>query len=117
MTRVAVVGTGYVGTVTATCLAWLGHDVTGFDMDEARVGQLTAGQLPFVEPGLPELLRDALDTGRLTFTTNGWAAAEAEVIFLCVGTPPGPAGMPDMSQVGSAARLVAQHLRPGAIVV
>jgi UDPglucose 6-dehydrogenase len=117
MTRVAVVGTGYVGTVTAVCLSWLGHEVTGFDMDPVRAGQLASGQLPFVEPGLPDLLREALASGRLRFTSDGTAVADSEVIFLCVGTPPGEDGRPDMSQVGAAALEVARHLRDGAIVV
>jgi UDPglucose 6-dehydrogenase len=117
MARIAVVGTGYVGTVTAVCLSWLGHDVTGFDMDAARAEQLAAGQLPFFEPGLPELLRESLATRRLRFTSDGADAADAETIFLCVGTPTGPGGIPDMSQVGSAALEVARHLGDGTIVV
>src|SRR5207244_3631804 len=98
MARIAVVGTGYVGTVTAACLSWLGHDVIGFDLDAARAGQLAAGQLPFFEPGLPELLREALAGGRLRFSSTGADVGEAEVIFLCVGTPVAPGGSPDMSQ-------------------
>jgi UDPglucose 6-dehydrogenase len=117
MARVVVVGTGYVGTVTAVCLSWLGHRVTGLDVDPGRAGQLSVGQLPFVEPRLPELLREALGTGRLHFDTDPAAAAEADVVFLCVGTPTGPGGMPDMTQVGSASCAIAAHLRPGAIVV
>ena len=117
MPDVAVVGTSYVGSVTAVCLAWLGHSVVGFDIDPARTGQLAAGQLPFVEPGLPDLLRETLGTGRLSFTSSAEAVGEADVVFLCVGTPTGPGGMPDMSQVGSAARELARHLRAGAIVV
>ncbi|HEU5033497.1 MAG TPA: UDP-glucose/GDP-mannose dehydrogenase family protein [Mycobacteriales bacterium] len=117
MTRVAVVGTGYVGTVTAVCFAWLGHEVVGFDLDASRVGQLAAGQLPFVEPGLPSLLSDTLATGRLSFVDDPAAVGSTDVIFLCVGTPTGPGGMPDMSQVGAAAHAVAQHLRDSAIVV
>jgi UDPglucose 6-dehydrogenase len=118
VTRVAVVGTGYVGTVTAVCLAWLGHEVVGVDVSAARAGELSAGQLPFVEPALPELLRETLQTGRLSFTSDAaTAAGTAEVIFLCVGTPPRGDGTPDMSQVAQAAVTVADHLQPGAIVV
>src|SRR3954471_25048627 len=86
MTRVAVIGTGYVGTVTATCFAWLGHDVVGIDVDETRAAQLAAGQAPVYETGLPELLHETLSTGRLTFTSDLATIAGAEVIFLCVGT-------------------------------
>lgn len=117
MSDVAVIGTSYVGTVTAVCLAFLGYRVVGFDIDPSRSGQLSAGQLPFVEPDLPELLRDTLATGRLSFTSTPEDIAGADVVFLCVGTPTGPGGMPDMSQVGSAAREVARHLRPGTVVV
>ena len=87
MAQVAVIGTGYVGTVTATCFAWLGHDVVGIDVDETRAAQLAAGQAPVYEAGLPELLHDTLRTGRMTFTSDLAAITGAEVIFLCVGTP------------------------------
>jgi UDPglucose 6-dehydrogenase len=118
MTAVAVVGSGYVGTVTAVCLALLGHEVTGMDTDRSRVQQLSGGHVPFFEPTLPEKLQEALASGRLSFTTDGeTACADAKVIFLCVGTPTGPTGLPDMSQVESAARMVAKHLRAGTVVI
>src|SRR5438270_10733895 len=118
MAKVAVVGTGYVGSVTAVCLAWLGHEVIGFDTSPTRAEQLASGQLPIYEPGLTELLRETLVAGRLGFTcVAAEAAAGADVIFLCVGTPTGPGGMPDMSQVESAARSIAPHLKQDAVVV
>jgi UDPglucose 6-dehydrogenase len=117
MTRVAVIGTGYVGTVTATCFAWLGHEVVGIDVDEARAGQLAAGQAPVFEAGLPELLQETLQTGRLTFSTDFGAIVGAEIIFLCVGTPTGAGGAPDLSQVERAVKSVAQHMTQGAVVV
>ncbi|HET6908640.1 MAG TPA: nucleotide sugar dehydrogenase, partial [Mycobacteriales bacterium] len=118
MSKVAVVGTGYVGSVTAICFAWLGHEVIGYDMDSKRALQLTDGELPFYEPGVPELLREALATGRLSFTSDAAVAAtDAEVIFLCVGTPTGPGGIPDMSQVESAAHALAGYLKDGAVVI
>lgn len=117
MVRVAVVGTGYVGSVTAVSLSWLGHDVVGLDSDATRAAQLAAGQLPFVEPGLAELLHEARLTERLRFTSDPRAVGEVDIVFLCVGTPPSPGGMPDMSQVGAAATAIARHLRDGAIVV
>src|SRR2546421_9665061 len=90
MANVAVVGTGYVGSVSAVCLAWLGHEVVGYDTNPARAEQLRAGQLPIYEPGLQDKLDEALATGRLTFTADAEAAArDADVIFLCVGTPTG----------------------------
>ena len=118
MANVAVVGTGYVGSVTAVCLAWLGHEVVGFDTNPARAEQLSAGELPIYEPGLQDKLDEAIATGRLRFTADAAdAAREADVIFLCVGTPTGLGGMPDMSQVQSAAHGVAPYLKPGAVVV
>jgi UDPglucose 6-dehydrogenase len=117
MTRVAVIGTGYVGTVTATCFAWLGHDVVGLDVDANRVRQLAAGQTPLFEPGLPELLTRTTATGRLGFTDDASAIAGADVVFLCVGTPTGLGGAPDLSQVESAVRTVAANLTEGTIVV
>src|SRR3954469_19299335 len=117
MARVAVIGTGYVGTVTATCFAWLGHEVVGIDVDETRAAQLAVGQAPVFEAGLPELLHDSLRTGRLTFTADLAAIAGAEVILLCVGTPTGAGGAPDLSQVEAAVKSVADHMTHGAIIV
>ena len=118
MTRVTVVGTGYVGTVTAVCLAFLDHDVVGLDIDRTRAEQLKAGQVPFHEPGVPERLKQALESGRLSFTSDhAIAVGNADVIFLCVGTPTGHSGVPDMSQVEAAVRSIAPHLKPGAVVV
>ncbi|ORA26985.1 UDP-glucuronate decarboxylase [Mycobacterium aquaticum] len=116
--KVAVIGTGYVGAVTSTCLASLGHDVCGFDTDSARAGQLNNGQAPFHEPGLPELLKSTLATGRLRFTDNPCEALpDADFVFLCVGTPPGPDGSPDLTQLESAIQSVAPHLRAEAVIV
>jgi nucleotide sugar dehydrogenase len=116
--KIAVVGTGYVGAVTSTCFAALGHDVCGLDTDPVQTGQLNRGQVPFYEPGLPELLTSALATGRLRFTdepTN--ALADADFVFLCVGTPPSASGMPDLVQIEAAVKSLAPHLRPNSVVV
>src|SRR3954471_15055660 len=117
MTRVAVIGTGYVGTVTATCFAWLGHEVVGLDVDPVRVGQLAVGQAPLFEPGLAELLTETIATGRLTFTDDAAGISEADIIFLCVGTPTGAGGAPDLSQVEAAAQSVAANMSEDAVVV
>ena len=118
MTKIAIIGTGYVGTVTAACLAWLGHDVTGLEVDERRVGQLRAGQLPFFEPGLAELLVEAMNTERLQFTSEPKVAlSDADVVFLCVGTPLGEHGLPDLTQVEAAVESVARCIRDGAVLV
>ncbi len=116
--KVAVIGTGYVGAVTSTCLAFLGHTVCGLDTDSSRTGQLNNGQVPFHEPGLPEMLKRTLSTGRLRFTESpADAIVDADYIFLCVGTPPGPDGSPDLSQLQSAIQSLAPYLRPNAVIV
>jgi UDPglucose 6-dehydrogenase len=116
--RVAVIGNGYVGTVTAACLAWLGHRVVGLEAKPDLAAQLAAGQLRFYEPGLPQLLSETLKTRRLDFTADPKTAlAGAEVVFVCVGTPPGPDNSPDMTQVGLAARAIADSMSQGTVVV
>jgi UDPglucose 6-dehydrogenase len=86
--RLSVLGTGYLGATHAVCMAELGFEVIGLDVDETKVAKLAAGEVPFFEPGLPELLRKALDSGRLRFTTSyEEVAAFADVHFVCVGTP------------------------------
>ncbi len=83
----SVIGTGYLGTTHAVCMAHLGFDVVGLDVDAAKVDALSSGRLPFFEPGLPELLSKTLDTGRLRFTARYEDLAHADVHFVCVGTP------------------------------
>ncbi|MFC8452158.1 UDP-glucose dehydrogenase family protein [Kitasatospora sp. NPDC057223] len=100
---VAVFGAGYIGLVTGACLAELGHRVVVRDIVPAKVEALTRGEVPFHEPGLGELiLRNA---GRLTFTLDPVTAlAGAEVAYVCVDTPPGPAGDADLSRVWSVVK-------------
>ncbi len=86
--RIAVLGLGYVGAVTAACLARLGHQVTGVDRDEHKVQNIEAGRAPFYEPGLAELVREGVASGRLSATTSLEAALEtAGIALICVGTP------------------------------
>ena len=86
--KITVIGTGYLGATHAICMAVLGFDVLGVDVDERKIAQLEAGEVPFFEPGLPEKLREAIATGRLRFTTDfDQAAAFGDVHFVCVGTP------------------------------
>ena len=116
--HIAVVGCGYVGSVTAACLAWLGHAVVGLEVDEERAGMLSRGQVPFFEPGLPELIAEVRPPGRLTFTSDAGAAIRrAEVVFLCVGTPADDDGRPDLTQLREAALAVAEHARVGTVIV
>ncbi|MFC1470548.1 UDP-glucose dehydrogenase family protein [Rhodococcus qingshengii] len=87
-TRIAVFGTGYLGATHAACMAELGHEVLGVDVDAAKLEKLAAGEVPFYEPGLGEVLRRNIDRGRLKFTSSYEEAAEfADVFFLGVGTP------------------------------
>jgi len=116
--RIAVVGSGYVGTVIAACLARIGHEVCAIEVDAKKVQSLSAASVPFYEPGLEALLSDELDTGRLDFVSDfADGLAEAEVIFLCVGTPEGPGGDPDMRHVESAAHEIGRHAQRGAVLV
>lgn len=86
--KMSVFGTGYLGTTHAACMAELGHEVLGVDVDSAKVKKLAVGEVPFYEPGLPELLRKHVDSGRLRFTTSYEEAAEfADLHFIGVGTP------------------------------
>lgn len=86
--RMTVIGTGYLGATHAACMAELGHEVLGVDVDAAKIEALQAGKVPFFEPGLPEVLERNIEAGRLSFTTEYTEAAEfAKVHFLGVGTP------------------------------
>ncbi|MBV9292172.1 MAG: UDP-glucose/GDP-mannose dehydrogenase family protein, partial [Frankiales bacterium] len=85
--RLSVIGTSYLGATHAACMAELGYDVVGLDVDEVKVARLMSGEVPFFEPGLEELLRKNLDTGRLRFTTSYDDIVDADVHFVCVGTP------------------------------
>jgi UDPglucose 6-dehydrogenase len=117
--RLTVIGTGYLGATHAVCMAELGYDVIGLDVDEAKVALLQSGEVPFFEPGLPELLRKNLDTGRLRFTTSyEEIGAFGDVHFLCVGTPQKKGEYAaDMTYVDAAFRALVPHLKDGALVV
>lgn len=117
--RLSVIGTGYLGATHAAAMAELGFDVVGVDVDPAKVEALSAGQVPFYEPGLPELLVRGVESGRLRFTTDlAEAAAFADVHFVCVGTPqrPGSNGA-DLRYVEAAFEGLAQHLTHDALLV
>jgi UDPglucose 6-dehydrogenase len=117
--RLSVLGTGYLGATHAVCMAELGYDVIGLDVDEAKVARLSAGEVPFFEPGLPELLRKTLDSGRLRFTTSYEEVAEfADVHFVCVGTPQSQGSYAaDMTYVEAAFSTLAPLLVRPALVV
>jgi UDPglucose 6-dehydrogenase len=118
--RLTVVGCGYLGAVHAACMADFGHEVIGIDVDERKISDLSAARAPFFEPGLPELLRRATDSGRLTFTTDFAAATSDEptVHFVCVGTPQRKGELSaDTSYVNAAVTALLPHLKPGDLVV
>jgi UDPglucose 6-dehydrogenase len=106
--RIAVIGTGYVGLVTGTCLAEAGHDVVCVDIDENKINNLKNGIIPIYEPGLTELVIKNRETGRLTFTTSLQELGEPEAIFFALPTPPGGDGNADLSYVMGAAKDVAK---------
>ncbi|MGD1278225.1 MAG: UDP-glucose/GDP-mannose dehydrogenase family protein [Tepidisphaeraceae bacterium] len=108
---VSVIGCGYVGLVTGTCLASIGHMVRGVEKDPKRLKTLLDGHCPIFEPGLHELMQEHFASGQLQFTDNIKAAVkDAEVIFLCVGTPSRPDGMVDMSYLETAGKEVCDSL-------
>ena len=105
--RVTVIGTGYVGTVTGACLAYLGHRVSCVDVDADKIARLRRGEMPIYEPHLTELLAEAAVRGGIDFTTElEPSAAESDVIFIAVGTPPRPNGEANLSYLESAARSI-----------
>lgn len=116
--QITVIGTGFVGVVSAAVYASFGNTVYGLDIDEQKVAALRASSVPFYEPGLEDLLRQQQTTGNLFFTTDYAAAVpESDVIIIAVGTPSAPDGGADLKFVLAAARSAAQHLKPNAIVV
>ena len=117
--RLTVFGTGYLGATHAACMASLGYDVLGVDVDEAKVARLAAGELPFYEPGLEPILRKAIGDGRLSFTTSyEEAAAFGDVHFVCVGTPQqAGSNAADMRYVDSVIDGLSPHLTSGALIV
>ena len=116
--KIAVVGTGYVGLVTGTCLADSGSDVTCLDIDEKKVSSLKEGNIPIYEPGLEELVERNARVGRLRFTTDtNEAVAAAEIVFLAVGTPPTASGAADLTAIWSVVSSIAPHLAEDVIVI
>jgi UDPglucose 6-dehydrogenase len=109
--RVCTIGTGYVGLVTGACLAHIGHDVICVDNNPAKVELMKAGNSPIYEPGLSEIMKAAMSTGRLQFTTDLALGVEhGEILFIAVGTPPLPNGSSDTQYVEAVARGIGHHL-------
>ena len=103
--NVCVVGTGYVGLVTGTCLAYLGRSVICVDKDERKINLLKDGQSPIYEPGLSQMIASGQQRGHLHFTTDlAEAVRQSDVVFIAVGTPPLPSGRANLSAVEAVAR-------------
>ncbi|NWJ45437.1 MAG: UDP-glucose/GDP-mannose dehydrogenase family protein [Chloroflexi bacterium] len=118
MSKICVVGTGYVGLVTGTCLADLGNTVICLDVDAEKIARLKCGELPIYEPGLEELVKRNYEAGRLIFTTNyAEAVPEAEFAFIAVGTPQGEDGSADLKYVEMAAESIAKVLKGHTIII
>ena len=118
MSKICVVGTGYVGLVTGTCFADLGNDVTCLDIDENRIEKLKQGIMPIYEPGLVQLVETNTTAGRLTFTTDyAQALQNVEFVFIAVGTPSGDEGEADLQYVRQAAEAISDHVDHSIIVV
>ncbi len=118
MAEIAVVGAGYVGLTTAACFAHLGHTVVCADIDVDRVESLSRGEVPIVEQGLDAVVREGLDSGRLSFVVGApEAARQGEFVYLAVPTPQGADGSADLSYIEGAAREIGPVLAPEAIVI
>ena len=118
MSRIAVVGSGYVGTVVAACFAHLGHDVVGLEVDRHKLATLREGSAPFYEPGLEDLLAAGTQNGLLRFTDSyREAMASSDVVFICVGTPPNPDGTPNLRYIHAVASSVASTIEHYHILV
>ncbi|MER2133602.1 MAG: UDP-glucose/GDP-mannose dehydrogenase family protein [Arthrobacter sp.] len=115
--RISVIGCGYLGAVHAASMAKLGHEVVGIDVDENKITELAAGRAPFFEPGLPELLTETLESGRLSFTTDMAAAEGSGVHFVCVGTPQRKGEYAaDLRYVDAAFTALAPYVQPGDVL-
>jgi UDPglucose 6-dehydrogenase len=118
MKKIAVIGVGYVGLVTGTCLAELGNEVVGIDIDKKRIDGLNNGIIPIYEKGLEELVKENTEQGRLSFTTDaGKAIEQAEIVFIAVGTPPMPDGSVNLEYVKSAAETVGKNMNDYKVII
>ncbi len=116
--KVSVIGTGYVGLVTGTCLAEVGNDVLCLDVDANKINILKQGGIPIYEPGLEDMVRRNVEAGRLRFTTDVAESAKHGVIqFIAVGTPPDEDGSADLQYVVAAARAIGQNMQEYKVIV
>ena len=118
MAHISIVGTGYVGLVTGACMAKLGHRVRCIDIDVQKVERLRQGEVPFFEPGLQELVSHNLDSRRLSFHSCYAEGLEtSEFVFICVDTPTGPTGKPQMDRLEAAVAAVIHHVEQPVTII
>ena len=118
MSKICVIGSGYVGLVTGTCFADLGNQVICLDVDTERIAKIKKGLMPIYEPGLEQLVAQNVQAERLEFSTDYTRSlAEAEFAFIAVGTPSGEDGEADMQYIRSAAESIAEHVDHPIIIV
>ena len=116
--KISVLGTGYVGLVTGSCLAEIGNEVVCFDVDQRKVEILQSGGVPIHEEGLPQLIERNVLAGRLDFTTDvARTVHHGNVIFIAVSTPPGADGGADLQYVLAAGRSIGRHMQAPKVVV
>jgi UDPglucose 6-dehydrogenase len=115
---IAIIGSGYVGTVAAACFAHVGHNVTAVEVNQAKLDALRSGRAPFYEPGLDQMLTDTMERGTLTFTEDiALALNRSTTLFVCVGTPSGGDGHPDLTAVKAVAHAIGEHLTTYHVIV
>ena len=116
--KITIFGTGYVGLVTGACLADVGHDVMCMDVDENKINKLKNGQIPIYEPGLDNIVKHTVESGRLSFTTDAEeAVAHGLLQFIAVGTPPDEDGSADLQYVTAVARSIGQYMNEYKVIV
>ena len=116
--KLSVIGTGYLGATHAACMASMGFEVIGVDVDQIKIDLLAQGRVPFYEPDLEELLTEQIKSGRLTFTTDFKAIKDCDVHFICVGTPQVKGGnAADLTYVDAALEQIAPIVKAGSLVV
>jgi len=116
--KVCMIGTGYVGLVSGTCFAEMGHEVICVDVDKRKIDVLNKGAIPIYEPGLEELVKRNVDAGRLSFSTDTREGVDRSLfVFIAVGTPPKDNGEPDLSSIEQVAREIGTAMRDYKIIV
>jgi UDPglucose 6-dehydrogenase len=116
--QITIVGTGYVGLVTGTCLADFGLSVTSVDQDEQKIDMLNSGKVPIYEPNLETLIKKNVSANRLTFTTDlEKAVKQSKVIFIAVGTPPNHDGSANLEQIEKVAQQIAASMNEYKVIV